>query len=577
MKIDVAYKRISAHIKLLFVKNDRFFVLIGTRLWVIDYSGRLFPDIDTSNIDIAEINTRGKLVFLATGTHEMFTCKLGSSILTRTSIMFSTIRFGKHILYSHGKSLFVLYDSSKMLSKHVCSFGDDIYDVAYSRRRVFVIMGTKVLSAYWDPEAAIDASLFVSIGFLSGVSCKKLHTNSLHILIVETDNYLISLFPNTPILITKPSFCYDLSFTKYHAVFLSESIFIVSLFSGSVEKVVRLTAFSSVFDAKTNKLWVYSNSLFEITIEEPASTISKHLAGQHMFRHAIRASQGSPDIIGMYVMHLFEKRQHQRALKYFELLREPFYFSEKQLLENVVQGRAVFPVEFSCRFVEKAEVPEHVFLKFLFKRAITNGDHIEFLSRMLFLRKKFGLFTKLAKTLPAKSSKIKYIEEMDYTKCTPDEKKAINKYNMYHSPAKFVLQKLVDKKHYCASKAFLWAHCKQKIKKSEYRGLVLLLTHVKSKSITKIFTETLGSRCLSTMSNNKAHMNLAYYVRFSKSILEDMQHIFRMAKSIPSKIHRKVLAALERKLSLEGDFEPFLRTFELIVSGKLGPLSNNEL
>lgn len=577
MKIEVAYKRISAHIKLLFVKNDRFFILIGAKLWVIDYSGRLFPDIDASNIDIAQINTRGRLVFLATGTHEIFTCRLGSSTLVRTPVMFSAIRFGRHILYSHGKSLFVLADSAKMLSKHLCSFGDDIYDVAYTRRRIFAIVATKVLSAHWDPATAIDASSFVSIGFLSGISCKKLHTNSLHILIAETDNYLISLFPNAPILITKPGFCYDFSFTKYHAVFLSESILIVSLFSGSVEKVVRLTAFSSVFDTKTNKLWVYSNSLFEITIEEPADTISKHLAGQHMFRHAIRASQGSTDIIGMYVVHLFEKKQPQRALRYFDLLREPLYFSEKQLIENAEQGRAVSPVEFSCRLAENVEVPEHVFLKFLFKRAIVSGEHVEFLSRMLFLRKKFGLFARLTKTLSADSSKITYLEGIDYSKCTPDEKKAVDRYNMYRNPGKLVLQKLEDKKHSCARKAFLWAHRKQKIKKSEYRDLGLLLARVKSKSITRAFVEALGSECLSAMQNNKAYMNLAYYVRFSKSILDDMQHIFRMAESIPSKIHRKVLAALERKLSPEGRFEPFLRTFELIVSGKLEAQSNYKL
>lgn len=275
MKIEVAYKRISAHIKLLFVKNNRFFIVIGTKLWVIDYSGRLFPEIDTSSIDIAEINTRGKTVFLATSTHEVFTCKLGSSTPTRTPIIFSVISFGKHILYAHGKSLFMLTDSAKTFPKHLCSFSDDINDVAYSHRKIFVIVATRVLSAHWDQATAIDICSFLTIGFLSNVSCKKLHTNSLDILIAETDNYLISLFPNAPTLVTKPEFCYDFSFTKYHAVFLSESIFIVSLFSGSVEKVVRLTAFSSVFDVKTNKLWVYSNSLFEITIEEPASTISK--------------------------------------------------------------------------------------------------------------------------------------------------------------------------------------------------------------------------------------------------------------------------------------------------------------
>lgn len=564
MKVEVAYKRISAHIKLLFVKNDRFFILIGTKLWVIDYSGRLFPDIDTSGIDIAQINTRGRMVFLATGTHEIFTCRLGSSTPTRTSIMFSAIRFGKHILYSHGKSLFLLANTAKMLSKHLCSFGDDIYDVAYTRRRIFVIVATKVLSAHWDPAAAMDASSFVSIGFLSGVSCKKLHTNSLHVLIAETDSYLISLFPNAPILITKPGLCYDFSFTKYHAVFLSESILVVSLFSGSVEKVVRLTAFSSVFDTKTNKLWVYSNSLFEITIEEPAGTISKHLAGQHMFRHAIRASQGSPDIIGMYVVHLFEKKQPQRALRYFDLLREPFYFSEERLIENAEQSKAVSPVVFSCRLVQNVEVPEHVFLKFLFKRAIVCGEHVEFLSRMLFLRKKFVLFAKLAKTLSANGSKIAYIEGMDYAQCTLDEKKAVDRYNMYCNPRKLVLQKLVDKKHLCARKAFLWAHRKQKIKKGEYGDLGLLLTRVKSKSITRVFVEALGSECLSAMQKNKAYMNLAYYVRFSKSILDDMQHILRMAESIPSKTHRKVLAALARRLSPEGRFEPFLRTFELL-------------
>lgn len=563
MKVYVSYKKITVPIGPFFASDNKLFIVVNSKLWVIDCSGRQYPDIDLQKLKVAEIRYRRKTIFAKTDGKEVFICKLGKSVFSKIPIDFDLVKFGKHILFSKRNSLYALKDPEKGIFDRVHTFEKSIADFACTSRQIFILVGPKVYWSFWNPKRLQEGIFVQPVDFLVNFMCKKLHVNCLSIFFAENTEYLICILKNKPILITKPDFYYNVSFMKYQVVFLAEKLLIFSIFTGKIEKSVSLTGFSSVYDIQTGKLWVYANFLFEISVIISRSKISRCLMDQQMFRRAIAVDKSRLDILEEYVRYLFRKKSFKRALKYFSMLEKAFYFDKVKVLRNASRAE-VFMISFYSDISKDIAIPGRIFIKFLIERAFLVGEHLELVSKILFSRKKFLSFIRIIKRHRTKKLKFPFIERLDQEACSPEERQAIHRYNLYFNTKYLISQSITMKRFKEAKKDLVKAYKEKVLNKETLESAEPLIHRIRSKSITYIFTAFLGNRCLEIMHQYQAYTNLPYYIRFSQKVVEDLQIILKLVNTLPKKVEEQTFCELKKRLYSTGILETFLETVDFV-------------
>lgn len=563
IRVDVSYKKISTPIRLLFVFNSKLFIATHPKLWIIDCSGKQYPEVDLLGLDIIEVAYRNKMIFATIASGEALFCKLGHQTFTRMPTRPDLIRFGSYILFSRGRDLFVIRNPEQGAFDKVCSFEGCITDFACTSRRIVILVGHKVYWSSWNPRKGKMGTAFQEVAYLASFVCRKLHVNCLSVFFAESSEYLVCMMKYKPVLIEKPKFYYNLSLTKYHVVFLSDRVLIFSIFSGRVEKTVSLTGFSSVYDVREDKLWIYANSLFKVSINVPRGKVSRYLVEQKMFRRAISADNTRKDVVEEYARHLFRKKRFRKALEYLSLLGKQFYFDKAKLIRNSI-GEKAFMVDFYSDLSRGLNLPGRLFLNFLIKKAFNSGEHLELVSKILLARKNYRSFIRLIRKHKDKKIRLFFVERTENGLCSEEEKKAIHKYNLYFNTRSLVLQSIAAKKFKKAKNDIVEAYKEKVLNRDVVEGAEVLLSHIRSKPLTYIFTRLLGKRCLLFMYNHQAYANLPYYIRFSAEVLEDLQLMLKIMGSLSEEIEKLSLYALKKRIHSTGIFEAFLETARFI-------------
>lgn len=287
MHVDVTHKKTTLPIEAFDACANTLLILANNKLWVINCLGVQYPDIEVSGIRVCKVRLVGKTVFLVTDAKEILFCTLGGHVLTKMPVMFDVVRFGKQLMFSSKNTLFTLKDC--VGEPHViCGFAETLTDFVSSKGRVFVVLSRKVLWARM--RGTIESSVFCPVAMLTNFEWDAVHANSEETVFAENTDYIVCLTKRKPILVKKPSVYYDVCFARRHVVFLAQKVHFVSIITGQVEKVVGLTGFKSACDFRTNSVWVYANSLFEMRIAKSPDVVymfperviaEKIAAGEH--------------------------------------------------------------------------------------------------------------------------------------------------------------------------------------------------------------------------------------------------------------------------------------------------------
>ncbi|WEL38511.1 putative damage-specific DNA binding protein 1 [Encephalitozoon hellem] len=249
-----------------FIECDLFMCVKDT-LYILNMKGLIREDVILPSNGVKEILKFKDVVFLQIERYGYYYFKIGSPVLTKMEWRIEKMHVNANVIFSH-KCTMSFLDSSTFQPRHIVTMPGKIIDFAEVGTDIYVLVDAHLcLIQGWRQNRGSVPIKFIE--FLSHLKFISVTPGVLDLLILESNHEMV-VYGKEVLKSIKKTSGYQ-GYRVFGALFillLSDSIELYCL--NTYKMFIRLyfTPRAITYDSCRGRLWVYSDSLYEIDISK---------------------------------------------------------------------------------------------------------------------------------------------------------------------------------------------------------------------------------------------------------------------------------------------------------------------